>query len=72
MGWNMVDYMMNHYGRNEYVFTMDFLKNTYDKSRYNDVLKQLKTFKPTVKLEDIIVVAVLNYVNQKPVYGQCH
>lgn len=69
MGWNMVDYMMNHYGNKQYVFTMDFLKNTYDKSRYNDVLKQLKTFKPTVKLEDIIVVAVLDYVNQKPVYG---
>lgn len=69
MVWNMEDYMLHKYSRQEYVFTMDFLKNAYDKSRYNDVVRQLKTFKPAVKLEDILMVGVLDYVNQKPVYG---
>lgn len=69
MEWNMEEYII-HYGRfNEQVYSMDYLKNTYDKTRYNDVIKKLKTFKPAVKVEDVIAVALTDYVGKDPVYG---
>lgn len=69
MEWNMGEYLIHCCNSNDYVFSMDYLKNTYDKTKYHDVVKKIKVFKPAVKLEDVIAVGLTDYDGKDPVYG---